>query len=171
MRASVQEPCHVSVADGLVACGFGPFLGTPCGVLAPLYTELTQQAGLRTVPREDSAIGVAVGAALAGAYPVVLMQNSGLGQSVNALASLVVPYRLPLALVVSIRGIPPDVTEENAVMGRITPSLLADLGIETITLGSADDVGAALRALEEAVMHQRACAALLVPPGAFGWAP
>ncbi|MFF4693009.1 hypothetical protein [Streptomyces sp. NPDC001307] len=76
-----------SPADELLDHGFSPFYGTPCGILAPLYAALEDKSDLLTVPREDTAIGVAVGAAAAGHLPVVLMQNSGLGQSVNAAAS------------------------------------------------------------------------------------
>lgn len=74
-----------SLADELLDHGFSPFYGTPCGILAPLYAALEDKSDLLTVPREDTAIGVAAGAAAAGHLPVVLMQNSGLGQSVNAL--------------------------------------------------------------------------------------
>jgi sulfopyruvate decarboxylase TPP-binding subunit len=76
-----------SLADELLDHGFSPFYGTPCGILAPLYAALEDKSDLLTVPREDTAIGVAAGAAAAGQLPVVLMQNSGLGQSVNAAAS------------------------------------------------------------------------------------
>ncbi|MFB7664842.1 thiamine pyrophosphate-binding protein [Kitasatospora sp. NPDC056138] len=148
-----------------LATAFGPFYGTPCGILAPLYAALEEQAGLLTVAREDNAVGVAAGAALAGRSPAVLMQNSGLGQSVNALASLVVPYRIPMLLVVSLRGVQPDWTSENIAMGQLTEPLLTMLGIPAVTLSG---TGQADR-LRELVHVQRRAAALLVPPNAFGW--
>lgn len=49
----------------------------------PLYEALRQDAGLVTVVRADNAVGLATGAWLPGQHPIVLMQNSGLGQSVN----------------------------------------------------------------------------------------
>ena len=151
------------VADALTEAGFSPCFGTPCGILAPLYAALP---GLLTVAREDNAVGVAAGAALAGRAPVVLMQNSGLGQSVNALASLVVPYRIPMLLVVSLRGTAGDPTPENQVMGRLTEPLLAGLGVPAEILAGT--------AVEEQVARLRRIvregpAALLVPPAALGW--
>lgn len=160
----------VALAEALRDNEFSPFLGTPCGILAPLYAELDRHAGLLTVAREDNAAGVAAGCALAGRRPVVLMQNSGLGQSVNALASLTVPYRLPLLLVVGMRGIEPDLTEENRVMGRITETVLHGCGIPGVRLDEE-------KFLEQAawgrtvVAGQRVPAALLVPPAFFGWRP
>ncbi|MFD8199457.1 hypothetical protein [Streptomyces sp. NPDC059701] len=148
-----------------LATDFGPFHGTPCGILAPLYRALEERPGLLTVAREDNAVGVAAGAALAGASPVVLMQNSGLGQSVNALASLVVPYGIPMLLVVSLRGVDPDPTPENTAMGRLTEPLLASLGIECSTLTDPVELGR----LRHVVHVERRAAALLVPPPAFGW--
>lgn len=151
------------VADALTEADFAPCFGTPCGILAPLYAALP---GLRTVAREDNAVGMAAGAALAGHAPVVLMQNSGLGQSVNALASLVVPYRIPMLLVVSVRGADGDPTPENRVMGRLTEPLLAGLGVpaELLDAVCVEEQVARLRQ----VVRERP-AALLVPPPALGW--
>jgi mRNA-degrading endonuclease toxin of MazEF toxin-antitoxin module len=59
---------------------------------------------MRSLTREEECIGYAAGQRIAGQRPVVLMQSSGLGNSLNALGSLVVPYRLGLPLVVSMRG-------------------------------------------------------------------
>ncbi|MGA4844119.1 thiamine pyrophosphate-binding protein [Streptomyces sp. G45] len=161
---AVRAPLAERLADDLTA-SFGPFFGTPCGILAPLYRTLEERAGLLTVAREDNAVGLAAGAALAGRAPAVLMQNSGLAQSVNALASLVVPYRIPLLLVVSLRGVDPDPTPENTVMGRLTAPLLDSLGIPAVTLADPVD----LERLRHVVHVERGPAALLVEPTAFGW--
>jgi sulfopyruvate decarboxylase subunit alpha len=157
------------IAADLIAEGFGPYFGTPCGVLGPLYEVLQRRAGLLTVPREDNAVGIAVGAALAGRHPVVLMQNSGLGQSVNAIASLVTPYRIPLLFVVSLRGVEPDTTQENATMGRLTEPLLAALDVPTALLQSGHGLAAEIRWARRMVRDTRTAAALLVPPVLFGW--
>lgn len=154
----------------LVEHGYAPMFGTPCGVLAPLYAVL-ERHGLITVPREDNAVGAAAGAALAGRYPVVLMQNSGLGQSVNALASLVVPYRIPLALVISLRGTGFDDTAENAAMGRLTEDILDGLGVPARHLDAAEPPGDPVDWLDGVVKRDRRAAALLIGPGGFGWKP
>lgn len=157
------------LADELLAAGFGPFLSTPCGILAKLQDAVAERTGLMTVAREDNAVGIAAGADLAGRWPVVMMQNSGLAQSVNAIASLVTPYRLAMLFVVSLRGTDPDTTQENIVMGQLTVPLLDGLGVESRTLDRdpADIVSWA----HKVVAEQRRSAALLVPPSAFGWRP
>ncbi|MDT8914699.1 thiamine pyrophosphate-binding protein [Amycolatopsis sp. PS_44_ISF1] len=153
------------VAGALIGAGFAPFFGTPCGILAPLYAALPE---LLTVAREDNAVGVAAGAALAGHVPAVLMQNSGLGQSVNALASLAVPYRIPMLLVVSLRGAEGDPTPENRLMGELTEPLLAGLEVPAEVLAADGDAFEAQAGRLRRVVGDGP-AALLVPPAALGW--
>lgn len=157
------------LADELVGRGFGPFFQTPCGVLAPLCTAVEARAGLLVVPREDTMVGMAAGAALGGASPAVLMQNSGFGQSVNALASLVVPYRIPMLLVVSLRGLPPDTTAENAAMGRLTAPILTGLGMHHQRLEGRNGLRELVEQAATVVRDKREPAAVLVGPDAFGW--
>ncbi|ROP31359.1 thiamine pyrophosphate-binding protein [Couchioplanes caeruleus] len=149
--------------------GFGPHFGTPCGVLAPLYEAMDGGDGVTTIPREDNAVGVAAGAALSGRSPIVLMQNSGFGQSVNAIASLVVPYGIPILFIVSMRGVAPDDTAENEGMGTLTEPICRLLGLPTVHLDSAADAAAVAASLAEQVIVRREPAVLLVAPDAFGW--
>ncbi|MCL2465363.1 MAG: hypothetical protein FWF28_09895, partial [Micrococcales bacterium] len=125
---SPPDPAVV-VHRELVTRALGPYFATPCGVLAPLLELLADEPDYQVVAREDNAVGLAAGVGLAGGAATVLMQNSGLGQSVNALASLVVPYAIPMLLVISLRGTGPDVTAENRAMGRLTEPILDGLGI------------------------------------------
>lgn len=78
--------------------------------------------------REDVALGLAAGAALAGKKAAVWMQNSGLGVSLNALASLHLLYEIPVLMMVSWRGCGID-APEHVLSGRITPDLLRLLGV------------------------------------------
>jgi sulfopyruvate decarboxylase subunit alpha len=152
----------------LMAVGFRPFLGTPSGILSPFYSALERHDSLLIVARDDNAIGVAAGASLAGQYPVVLMESSGLGQSVTAIASLVVPYRIPMLLVVSSRGENPEATKENLIMGRLTEPLLDGLGIEGVTLDPDVRPSKQVNRLRDIVRGELRPAALLVPPEALG---
>lgn len=159
-----------AVATSLHKCGFFPFFGTPCGILAPLYSQLQQRVGLSTIAREDNAVGVAAGSALCGRSPVVLMQNSGFGQSVNAIASLVTPYRIAMLFIISLRGVDQDLTEENRVMGRATAPMLAALDIPTAYLDG-DQPANQIEWSHRLVVERRRPAALLVTPALFGWRP
>jgi sulfopyruvate decarboxylase subunit alpha len=94
--------------------GYSRFSGVPDSTFAGAFAAL-ERDGERYVaaPREDLAVGVAVGAWLGGERSAVLMQNSGLGTSLNALLSLAVLYEAPLLAVVGWRGHGPDAPEHE----------------------------------------------------------
>lgn len=159
----------VEFVNSLTHRGVDLFLGTPCGVLAPLFEVLSDQ-NLVTIAKEDNALAVAAGAACAGAYPCVLMQNSGFGQSINALTSLVDAYRIPVLMVVSLRGTGSDLTRENQGMGSLTRLTLQTLDIPLVDYCNADDLTRVARFVESRG-GDSGCHAILVHPEAFGWRP
>jgi phosphonopyruvate decarboxylase len=92
--------------DLLEQHGYNFFTGVPCSLFDGVTRILDAEPryGYISAVREDSAMGLAAGAYLGGRQPVVLMQNSGLGVSVNALVSLHQIYDIPALLVISWRG-------------------------------------------------------------------
>src|SRR6185503_19405664 len=101
--------------------GFDFFTGVPCSLIEDLIAvlERVSRASYVAAVREDAAVGVAAGAWFGGRRPVVLMQNSGLGTSLNALASLSLMYGLPALLIVTWRGFGQD-APEHVLMGAIS---------------------------------------------------
>lgn len=82
-----------------------------------------------TATREEEAFGIAAGLYLGGARPTVMLQSSGLGNSLNALTSLLIPYQIPVLAIVSMRG---DAGEWNAAqmpMGRATGAICDAIGV------------------------------------------
>ena len=155
-----------ALAGLLEAQGFDFFTGVPCSMIEGLIATLETHPRLPYVPavREDVAVGLAAGAWMAGRHPMVLMQNSGLGTSMNALVSLSLMYRLPALLLVTWRGHAGKDAPEHIVMGEISPSLLELLRIPHRILSArsvADDVAWG-RAEAERLSQP---VALLLPPG------
>lgn len=89
---------------------------------------------LRTLTREEECIAFACGLLAAGERPVVLMQCSGLGNALNAVGSLCLPYGLGLPMVLSMRGTLGEGNPAQVPMGRATPALLAAVAIQAFTL-------------------------------------
>src|SRR5262252_984892 len=54
--------------------------------------------------REEEAFGIAAGLFVGGVKPTVMLQSSGLGNSINALTSLLIPFQIPVLIVISMRG-------------------------------------------------------------------
>jgi phosphonopyruvate decarboxylase len=119
--------------DALAAHDYGLVTGVPCSYFAGPLRLLDRGAGPRYIAaaNEGSAIAIAAGAELGGRLPIVLAQNSGFGNMINPLTSLVLPYRIPMTVMVSMRGWPTaDAGEpQHYWMGRVVPSWLDSLGI------------------------------------------
>jgi len=157
------------LAELLESAGWDFFTGVPCSLVEGVIAALETRPRLPYVPavREDVAVGVAAGAFLGGRSPAVLMQNSGLGTSLNALVSLSLMYRLPALLLVTWRGYQGKDAPEHLLMGEISPPLLALMGIPHRVPSAAsirDDVA---WARAEAARRSQPVA-LLLPPGVVG---
>lgn len=119
------------VHRGLRAGGIDLVTSVPCVKLKPLLEMLSDDPVVKHVPvtREEEGIGICAGAYLGGMRPALLMQNSGLGNCINALASLDLLYDLPVVLVMSHRGTAGETIAAQVPMGRATGPLLDVLGI------------------------------------------
>lgn len=84
--------------------------------------------------REEEAIGIAVGSYAVGRRSSVFMQSSGLGNSINAIASLCIPCRIPIPIFINLRGELGEFNIAQVPMGRATKPILDSIGIPHYTL-------------------------------------
>jgi len=84
--------------------------------------------------REEEAVGIAVGAYAAGRNSAVFMQSSGFGNSINALGSLCIPYRIPIPFFINLRGELGEFNIAQVPMGRATRPILDLFGLPHYTL-------------------------------------
>ena len=152
--------------DRLLAAGFDFFAGVPCSLVGPVIAELQRRGIYLGETREDAALGVAAGAYLGGRRPVVVMQNSGLGVSLNALGSLHVLYEMPVLLLVTWRGFQGKDAPEHLVMGAVLPGLL-DLFDIPHRAPDADTLLAAVDWAAATCATSHKPVALVVKPGLF----
>lgn len=133
---------------------FDFFTGVPCSILKDVINYLSKDPDIPYIPatREDEALGIATGAYLAGKKPVVLMQNSGLGNSIGALTSLDILYEIPMLLLISWRGYRGKDAPEHLIMGKSTIKLLEDIEVSTMILpkeGAEEVILNAVKIMEE----------------------
>lgn len=113
------------------------YAGVPDSQLKPLcdYLYTNYQTGSNHVvcANEGNAVALAAGYYLATRkIPVVYLQNSGIGNIVNPVASLLHPdvYGIPCIFIVGWRGEPGQKDEpQHAYQGKVTLQLLTDLDI------------------------------------------
>ncbi|MDE5547458.1 MAG: phosphonopyruvate decarboxylase, partial [Clostridia bacterium] len=119
------------------------FTGVPDSLLQPLCNYLMQKYGANNAhhiiaANEGNCVALAAGHYLAtGKVPVVYLQNSGIGNIVNPVASLLNDkvYGIPCIFLVGWRG-EPGVHDEpqHVFQGEVTVKLLEDIGIATCVL-------------------------------------
>ena len=151
------------------------FTGVPDSLLKSFCAYLTDTAGSKNhiiAANEGCAVGLAAGHYfVTGNVPLVYMQNSGLGNTVNPLLSLAdrEVYSVPLLLVIGWRG-EPNVHDEpqHIKQGRVTCSLLDAMGIPYCILSDAE--AEARAQIEKTYSHIKASSspyAVVVRKGIF----
>ena len=125
------------------------YAGVPDSLLKNLCAYITDHAEEKNniiAANEGGAMGIAAGYHLAtGRIPVVYMQNSGEGNTINPLASLTDKevYNIPVLLIIGWRGMPGVHDEPQHIkQGKVTLSLLDTMGIKYEVLSKEEDVAA-----------------------------
>ena len=114
------------------ALGFNTWAGVPCSFLTPFINSVIDDPEMTYISsaNEGDAVATATGAALAGQPAVAMMQNSGLGNAVSPLSSLNWVFRIPVLLIITLRGEPGLQDEpQHELMGQITGRILDELQI------------------------------------------
>ncbi|MEF8857329.1 MAG: hypothetical protein V5A38_00150 [Halolamina sp.] len=92
------------------------------------------------VGREESAVGVLVGAWVGGTRGALLCQSSGLANTFNAIGSLAVPARVPFLGVVTRRGNLGEFNIAQVPTGYNMDELLDDVGVRNATVTDAENL-------------------------------
>ena len=89
------------IVQGLKDADVGLIAYVPDGVTWRVLRQMEADPFFHMVPttREEEAVGIISGAYAAGRRGAVFMQSSGFGNSINALATLNIPYRIPVPAV------------------------------------------------------------------------
>ena len=151
------------------------FTGVPDSLLKNICAYITDHAPSNNhiiAANEGAAVGLAIGYHLAtGKIPLVYLQNSGFGNTINPLLSMVDPevYQIPMVLMIGWRG-EPGVKDEpqHKKQGRVNQALLQAMEIPYSILDH--DSQQALLSIKEAAHRavlNRGPYALLIRKGIF----
>ncbi len=135
---------------------FSLYSGVPCSYLKPFINYVIDSDAVAYVgaANEGDAVAIASGAQLAGVGGVAILQSSGLGNAVNPLTSLNDTFRIPILLIITLRGDPQGAGDEpqHGLMGPITTGMLELMGIQWRYFPTqAEDVGPALQGVRQAM--------------------
>lgn len=115
------------VPDAVVWKVLGKLEGDPFFTLVP-------------AAREEETLGIVAGAYAARMRGAVFMQSSGIVNSINAIGSLCIPFRIPLPMFITLRG---DLGESNIAQiapGKVVRPTLQALGLQSFILRREDEL-------------------------------
>ena len=109
----------------LKADGYNFFTGVPDSALKPFQNSILESNFEHIIAtNEGQAVGIAFGAEMAGKKSCVYLQNSGLGNIINPITSLCMPFKIEPLLVIGHR----HTLEQHKVMGETDEQLLQLIG-------------------------------------------
>lgn len=159
MSGASQSPVWAAgVCAGLHAAGSRHVIYVPDNPLSHVIRNLHdayRDVKTTIATREEEAFGIAAGLYLGGARPTVMLQSSGLGNSFNALTSLLVPYQIPVLIIVSMRG---DVGEWNAAqvpMGQAVAPMCAAIGVPVTAAATPESTAATVQLVGDTAFGTR----------------
>ncbi len=105
--------------------GYNFFTGVPDSALKDFQNNILKSKFEHVVAtNEGQAIGIAFGAELTGKKSCVYLQNSGLGNIINPLTSLCMPFEVEPLLIIGHR----HTLEQHKVMGETDEKILKAIG-------------------------------------------
>ena len=166
MEAADGRAWHAILHHALKANGVRLFTYVPDRVLTPLIEGIHADPHFTAfvAAREEEALGIVAGAWMGGMLGVVAMQTSGFATIPNALASLAVPYQIPLLMIVSERGTLGEFNLGQAMVCRTMRPVLDALGVEHHSCTRLDELAfIADRSIKQAVATKAPCCLILSP--------
>ena len=163
MTAPAIEPWYPQTRDVLLSNEITVAAHVPDAGHAPLIDLLRLEPGVSVVAltTEEEGVGLTCGAWVGGRRGVLLMQSSGVGNCVNALA-LPAACRIPLLAVVSMRGEWGEFIPWQVPMGQATPAVLEAMGVRVFRADRSDEVADTVDAAARLAFDARqSCAVLL----------
>jgi len=143
----------------------------PDSKIEKLLEAARNLGGFEALPltREEEGIGVVCGLSLGGARGVLLCPTAGLGNSINALASLAIAYRIPCPIIIGVRGDLGEFNPGQVAMGQSTKGILDALRIPTYSITREDEVEKMTEGALRVCYASEAPVAILVTNELAGW--
>jgi sulfopyruvate decarboxylase alpha subunit len=140
-QAADERAWHEIVVDVLKRHDVSLVTYVPDNVLRPLIEAVHADPFFTAFccTREEEALGINAGAWMGGVRAILLMQTSGFATLPNVLASLAVPFQIPVLMMVSERGTMGEFNIGQSLVARTMRPVLEALSIENHTMTRLDE--------------------------------
>ena len=135
-RSTGHRVVESEIISFLKENGFDFGVTFPSSKLNNLLEMIEDDEEIFTVPvtREEEGVGVCAGAYLAGKKAFMMIQSSGLGNSFNAIASLLKTYGIPILIIAEHRGSCNEKIPAQVPLGVALPGMLDAMEIPLMML-------------------------------------
>jgi sulfopyruvate decarboxylase TPP-binding subunit len=150
--AAIVEAIKQSGVEFVVAL---PDIVTCETVLRPISTDPNLK--LVTVCKEDEGLSICAGLSYCDKRALLLMQHTGLLDSINAVRVIAAEYELPICMMVGLQGMETDrAPKSSEKFGiRIVEPILQSMGIAYHVLENANDIASIAPTIEEAYQNSQ----------------
>jgi sulfopyruvate decarboxylase alpha subunit len=124
---------------------------------------------LLPLAREEEGVGVVCGQALGGVRGALVMPVSGLGNSLNALASLAIPYKFPLPMIIGHRGDLGEFNPTQVTMGQTALEILRSFRIPYFELKDEQEVSKITEGALRLAYSSEGPVAIMISTQVAGW--
>lgn len=135
----------------------------PCNKLANLIRSMPDEFIHIPLNREENGVGISAGFYLTGGRPLMMIQSSGLGNSLNALMSIHKGYSLPLPILASWRGRENDNFPCHIPFGKSLPNIFKGLGIPFTVVECPEQIGSISQAIQDSFKNETPHIVLISP--------
>jgi sulfopyruvate decarboxylase alpha subunit len=169
MTTATTIDWHRDIFDVLRAEGITLVTHIPDAGHSPLIQLCEAHNGIDvvTLTTEEEGVGLLSGAWAGGRKGVLLMQSSGVGNCINALA-LPAVCRIPFLTIVSMRGEWGEFIPWQVPMGKGTPAVLEAMDVSLFRADRAEEVGRTVEAAARYAFNTRRSAAVLLSQKMIG---
>jgi len=109
------------------------FTGTPCSYLKYPISYMVSKGDFCMSTNEGDALAACAGVKMAGKLPVIFMQNSGFGNTINAFTSLLDLYDLPVIAFISARGDASD-APQHYLINKALPGICKEIDVNYVDM-------------------------------------
>ena len=138
-----------------------PDICTSAGLLKPISEDPALR--LVRVCKEDEGVSICASLSFCDRRGVLLMQQTGLMDSLNALRAIGVDYRNPVCMMVGLLGKEPDVApaDSRSFGVRVIQPMLDVMGVQHCVINSNAGIDAAMQAIDGAYRNSAPLVILL----------
>ena len=159
-----------TMAQALRDNGYGMVAYVPDEVADRLLRLLHEDRSLAMISatREEEAVGILCGGYLGGKRGVLVMQGSGLGNSLNAICGLALGYQIPFLMVISERGRLGEFNSVQVPLGRAAPRIFDALGIQAFWIEDPEQIPALIEGATKLAFASSTPVAVVIPTAVSG---